>query len=382
MPSLLGTRPPGLIEAVLDQVGVAFAIVDKDGHVVLANQAAHHIFGEKAPIDGKHFDDVRRKYRFQDTQGHDIPFESCMLSRLLAGEAVEPQDVRVIFPDGRTKWLHGAGHQFSVLGLSGVLIVITDETEQVELRRAAEQLHRLEAAAVLAGGLAHDFNNMLTIVNEHLALALTDPGVPEETLGRLQQVSRALAKGRDLVTRLIQFSHSQDLEKRLADMNQVVETTLELVRPMLGKKVRLSTELRAGLPWIEVAPAAIEQVLVNLILNALDAMPQGGELRLQTGLTGPDAVGYQEGERPEQFVSISVADNGVGIPESMQAMIFEPFFTTKPPGKGAGLGLATAYGIIRRHHGSIKVQSQPGAGTKFTIYLPAGKASASTQEAA
>lgn len=381
MPSLLGTRPPGLIEAVLDQVGVALAIIDKQGHVVLANHAAHRILDEAMPLDGKHFAEVRRKYRFQDSEGHDIPFESCMMSRLLAGEAVEPQDVRVIFPDGRTKWLHGAGHQFSVLGLTGVLVVITDETEQVELRRAAEQFHRLEAAAVLTGGLAHDFNNMLTIVNEHLALALTDPGVPEETLQRLQQMSRALGKGRDLVGRLVQFSHTQDFERRVVDMNQVVETTLELMRPMLENKVRLRVELRSGLPSIEVAPAGIEQVLVNLILNALDAMPKGGELVVETGLAGPDAVSHYEGERPETFISISVADNGIGIPESMQPMIFEPFFTTKPPGKGAGLGLASAYGIIRRHRGSIKVKSQPGNGTQFTIYLPVEKTSATRKAA-
>jgi len=381
MPALLGAHPPGLIEAILDDVGVALMIVNNEGRVVLANRAALRILGEKEVGDGLTFAEWRRTYRIQDTQGRDIPVEECALTRLLAGEAVEPQDLRIILPDGRSKWLHAAGHRFSVLGLSGVLIVICDETEQVDLRRTAEQLQRLEAAGVLAGGLAHDFNNMLAVVTENLSLALADPEVPEATRQRLQQMSLALRKGSDLVSRLVQFSHTHEIETRPVQMNRVVETALELVRPMLGNNVRLATHLHPGLPAIEAAPAEIEQVLVNLVLNALDAMPSGGELTVETDLAGPDAVSCHPGERPEQFITISVADNGIGIPESLQAMIFEPFFTTKPPGKGAGLGLATAYGIVRQHHGSIKVLSQPGAGTKFTIYLPVRKAS-TAQEAA
>jgi signal transduction histidine kinase len=381
MPTLLSAHPPGLVEAVLDAVGVALAIVDKAGTVVLANQAAHRIFGEEADIRGVTFFEWGRSYRFQDSEGRDIPTQQCALTRLLAGEAVEPQDLRMILPDGRSKWLHAAGHIFSVLGLTGVLVVICDETEQVELRRTAEQFHRLESAGVLAGGLAHDFNNMLSVVSENAVLALADPGVPEATRERLRQMSQALKKGSDLVSRLVQFSRIHELETRSVQMNEVVEAALELVRPMVGSKVRLTTTLRPGLPSISAAPAEIEQVLVNLVLNALDAMPEGGELRVHTDLAGPDAVGCHEIQKPEQFISISVSDNGVGIPESLQAMIFEPFFTTKPPGKGAGLGLATAYGIVRQHQGSIKVQSQPGAGTKFTIYLPVRKA-ATEQEAA
>ena len=382
MPTLLSAHPAGLLEAVLDDVGVALGIIDKSGKVVLANKAMARIFGEENEIRGVAFTEWRRAFRFQDSEGRDIPTDDCALTRLLAGEPVLPQDLRVILPDGRSKWLHAAGHRFSVLGLTGVLVVICDETEQVDLRRAAEQYHRLESAGVLAGGLAHDFNNMLSVVSENVALALSDPGVPEVTRERLQQMSLALKKGSDLVSRLVQFSRTHELATRRVQINQVVVTALELVRPMLGKSVRLTTNLHPGLPLIEAAPAEIEQVLVNLVLNALDAMPAGGELTIATDLAGADAVGSHEGERPEQFISISVADNGVGIPESLQAMIFEPFFTTKPPGKGAGLGLATAYGIVRQHQGSIKVQSRPGAGTKFTIYLPVKKTSASKKEAA
>jgi signal transduction histidine kinase len=366
----------------LDDVGIALAIVDNTGRLVLANQAAHRMFGEDDLVSGMPFAELRRSFRFQDCQGRDIPIENCAITRLLAGQPVEPQDLRVTLPDGRRKWLHAAGHRFGVLGLTGILIVIDDETEQVELRRGIEQCQRLESAGVLAAGLAHDFNNMLTVISENAALALTDPGVPEATRERLRQMSLAVKKGSDLVSRLVQFSHTRELQKRVVQMNQVVETAVDLVRPIVGNNVRLTVTLHPDLPSIEAARTEIEQVLVNLLLNALDAMPSGGELTVQTELAGPDAVSRHEGERAVGFIAISVADNGVGIPESLQAMIFEPFFTTKPPGRGAGLGLATAYGVVREHQGSIKVQSRPGAGTRFTIYLPVRQISASAGEAA
>ena len=382
MPTLLSAYPPGVIEAALDDVGVALAIVDNIGRVVLANRAALRMFGEEDLVPGIFFSEWRRSFRFLDSQGRDIPLEKCGLLRLLAGQPIEPQDLHVILPDGRRKWLHASGYQFSVMGLAGVLIVVADETEQVELRRSAEKFQRLESAGVLAAALAHDFNNMLEAVSGNAALVLTNPDVPEAARERLRQMSQVVKKGSDLVRRLVQFSHTDELQKRSVQINQVVETAVDLVRPTVGSNVRLTVKLHPDLPSIEIAPRDIEQVLVNLMLNALDAMPTGGELTVETELSGPDAVAWHEGERPEGFIAISVADNGVGIPESLQAKIFEPFFTTKPPGKGTGLGLAAAYGIVHQHHGSIKVRSQPGAGTRFTIYLPVRSIYPSTAEAA
>ena len=383
MPTLLGIHPPGLIEAILDDVGIALFVVNKDHRIVMANKAALRLVGlEELPEEGLNFAKERRRYRIEDDQGQELPIENSPLARLLGGEPVEAQDLHVQMPDGAHRWLHVAGHSFSVMGLNGALVVIADETKQVEMRLATEQFKRLESAGVLAGGLAHDFNNMLAVASENAALVLEDPQLPQSTRERLVQMSAALGRGKDLVSRLVQFSRVQDYERRPVQINQVVEATLQLVRPMLGSNIRLYSDFHPGLPMVEAAPAAIEQVLVNLILNALDAMPEGGQLTVETGLAGPEAVSHHQGERPERFVSISVADNGIGIPDSLQAMIFEPFFTTKPPGKGAGLGLATAYGIIRQHHGSIKVQSQPGSGTRFTIFLPVEKTTASNQEAA
>jgi two-component system, cell cycle sensor histidine kinase and response regulator CckA len=369
MPSLLGLQPPTLLQTILDSVGVALAVIDKAGRFVFTNQAARDMLGHSADPNGMSVLEWRRSCRFQDYQGREIPAEEAPILRALSGEYVEPQDVRITLPDGRRKWLHAASHQFSVLGLSGVLVVITDETEQVELRRAAERFHRIEAVGVLAGGLAHDFNDMLAAVSENVALALSDQGVPETTRTRLQQVALALEKGAALSKRLLQCSRVQRVLTQPVRINEVVNAALELVSPLLKSGIHVKTELRSGLPILEADPTEIEQVLVNLIMNALDAMPEGGELVLRTEVVRRDIVLGHKGDRPSQSVLITVADTGIGIPEDVLDRIFEPFFTTKP-GRGAGLGLSSAYGIVRQHEGQITVESAPGVGTKFSIYLP------------
>ena len=219
MPTLLSTHPPGVIEAVLDDVGIALLIVDNIGRVVLANRAALRMFGEDELVRGSSFTEWRRTFRIQDGQGRDIPLEECALMRLLAGQAMEPQDLHVILPDGRGKWLHVAGYQFSVMGLTGVLIAISDETEQEELRRSAERFKRLESVGMLAAGLAHDFSNMLGVISGNVALALTHPGVPDAIRERLQQTSVAVKKGSNLVGRLVQFSYTGELQKQLVQIN-------------------------------------------------------------------------------------------------------------------------------------------------------------------
>jgi two-component system, cell cycle sensor histidine kinase and response regulator CckA len=369
MPSLLGLQPPALLQAVLDSVGAALAVVDKDGRFVFTNKAMLSMFEAQGDLSGVSLLEWRRNYRFQDSQGRDIPPEDAPIMRALAGQPVEPQYFRVTLPDGRRKWFHAAGHQFSVLGLAGVFVVATDETEDVELRRNQEQYQRLAAVGLLAGGLTHDFNNMLSIVSGNLTLALSDPDVPEITRNRLQQVEIAVEKGSALSRRLLQYSRARNLQIQHVHINEVVKTALELVQPLLGNRIRLKTELQQGLPALEADPGELEQVLVNLVMNAMDAMPEGGELELRTELACPATIPGDKDETPRQYVLISVADTGVGIPEDFQTRIFEPSFTTKP-GNGAGLGLSSAYGIVCQHGGRITVQSSPGAGAKFNIYLP------------
>ncbi|HEY6304892.1 MAG TPA: ATP-binding protein [Candidatus Angelobacter sp.] len=370
MPSLLGLHPQSLLQSILDSVGVALAVIDRDGKFVFTNQAALKMLGATASLSGVSFEEWRRGYVFRDSLGRVIPTEEAPLLRALAGEAIDPQYVGLTLPDGRINWLHAAGHPFSVMGLHGVLVIVTDDTERVELRRAAERAQRVDAIGVLAGGLAHDFNNMLSVISENVALSLAEPDVPAAVRDRLQQMELALEKGAALARRLVQFSRAQEIETQPVQINEAVNTALELVRPLLGKRVRVKTELASNLPFVEADRTEIEQALVNLILNALDAMPEGGELALHTEAVPADAVSADKNDRTKQFVLITVADTGTGIPENLQDSIFDPFFTTKRDGKGAGLGLSSVQRIVHQHNGHIKMQSAPGKGTKFSIYLP------------
>jgi signal transduction histidine kinase len=355
----------------LDQAGVALVIVDDDGDFAFTNQSALRMFGITRPMNGMSLVDWRRDYRFQNTEGLEIPIEQSLIMRALAGEQTDPQDIRVTLPDANIRWLHGASHRFSVLGLNGVFMIITDETDQIELRRIAEREHRLETAGLVAGGLAHDFDNMLSIVTGNINLALCDPEVSVDTRGNLQLAARAAHKAAAVASRFGQVSHPHETRIRGIAVNDIVNASLGLVHPLPGSGVALTLDLREGLPKIEADPEEIEQALINLILHALDAMPQGGELKVSTGFeyrpTG-------EGGRSKQFVTIGVSDTGMGIPKHLQARIFEPFFTFKPEGRGSGLGLSSAYRIVRQHGGRIEVESAPGTGTKFTVFLPAKRA--------
>ena len=369
MSSLLTLDPQEVLKSVLDNVGVAVAVIDHQGRIVYTNQAVCKMFGAAATADLP-FGEWRRDYKFQDSQGREIPTEQAPLSRALAGEEVKPHYVRVTLPDGRVKWLHGASHRFTVLGLTGVLVVATDETEQAELRQALEQAQRIEAVGILAGGLAHDLNNLLSILSGNIALALGDEGVREITRGRLQQMQTALAKSSALVSRLMKYSRKQDTQIRPIQINEVVKAALELVRPLLKSEVAVRTQLSDRLPDVQADSSQLEQVFVNLILNALEAMPDGGKLSFCTELVSGDAVPGGDDDQKKQFVLVTVADTGIGISKNLLPNIFEPFSTTKPIGEGTGLGLSSAQLIVHQHNGHINVQSVSGAGTKFSIYLP------------
>jgi PAS domain S-box-containing protein len=381
MSSTPGLHPETFLHAVLDNVGVALLVIDSEGRFVFTNQAALRMFGSAGSLDRLCVDKVRRNYVFRDSQRRPIPLEQAPIMRALAGEEVPPQRVEVILPDGRTKWLHAAGHQFSVFGLTGVFVIITDETEQVELRLALEQAQRAEALGLLAGGLVHDLNNMLSLISGNIAILQADGNVSENTQARLQQMTLAVKKGAALANRLARYSRAREPHTSAVQINDLVNVALELVEPLLKDRVSVKTEL-GSVPVVEVDPSRIEQVLVNLILNALDAMPEGGELTLRTALVDRLAAAEIElhqgqRERAASFVCVTVADTGIGIPEKLQKDIFYPFFTTKPEGRGSGLGLATASAIVRQHNGFINVQSAPGAGAKFSIYLPAKEAGTS-----
>jgi signal transduction histidine kinase len=375
--SIFALQPEGLLQTVFDHVGVAIAVINDERIIAYANQVFYSILGKDRDLTGMRLEDLSECFHFQDSSGRDIPLTESAVMRALAGKPhVESRDLRVTFPDGRCKWLHNSVHRFSIMGLSGVLVIMTDETTDVELQRVAEQIDRLEMLGTLSKSLAHDFNNILQAIRSNAFLALTDASVPESARVRLQQISLATETASELVRRLMQFGRSQELKVQQLQLNDLVSDALRLLGPMLHSGISVHTDLGANLPMVEADRVQMEQVLVNLILNSLEAMPGGGRLDIKTEVAEPS---LDRGSAEERFVLISVSDTGVGISEEAQPHIFEPFYTTKPAGQSTGLGLSSVFGIVRQHGGVIRVKSKLGEGTKFTISLPTRKLSSVAQ---
>jgi two-component system cell cycle sensor histidine kinase/response regulator CckA len=249
-------------------------------------------------------------------------------------------------------------------------------------RNAAERqmqlLHaqRLEAAGLLAGGVAHDFNNLLAVIKGSCEVLLKLTDVEDPRAEMLKQIEAAAGRATMLTRQLLAFGRRQVLEPRVIDLNRTIEALEQLCRPLVGEKIELVWSLAPELPAISADPAQIEQVLINLIVNARDAMPAGGTVELQTarasaGETRALDVGNS------RFVRLSVKDSGAGMAPEVKAKIFEPFFTTKAPGKGTGLGLSTVYGIVRQSGGFITVESEVAQGTTFHVFLPESDRAAS-----
>ena len=252
-----------------------------------------------------------------------------------------------------------------------MLSLFRDVTTQRQLEEQLRQSQKMEAIGQLAGGVAHDFNNILTVIQGHASLLMA-ANLGESSGKSAEQIVQAAERAAGLTRQLLTFSRRQLIQPKQLDVNKVVGNMTNMLGRLLGEDVTLQLNYCQSPPMVEADAGMLEQVLLNLAVNARDAMPKGGQLAIRIAIADlEDAFGEGQSEaRTGRFVCLSVTDTGKGITPENQRRIFEPFFTTKEIGKGTGLGLATAYGIVKQHHGWIEVESQVGNGTTFRIYLP------------
>ncbi|MFW5718377.1 MAG: response regulator [Spirochaetota bacterium] len=266
---------------------------------------------------------------------------------------------------------------------SGWVVVIHDVSERFEqqkaLRRQEEQLRRsqkMEAVGRLTGGIAHDFNNLLTVILGYAKLLKEGlprgADEPEALQSDVDGIQKAAIRSAALTRQLLAFSRHQIMEPRVVDVNEIVADMEKMIQRLVSDDVRTQVDLVANPAQVLVDPSQLEQVLMNLVVNARDAMPDGGRLAIRTGVrtVGAEQMKGHDGVEPGEFVTISVRDTGVGMSEEVVERVFEPFFTTKGMGQGTGLGLSTVYGIVAQSGGFIELDSVEGRGTTFTVHLP------------
>ena len=352
---------------------VIVGILDAEGRVQLWNPAAERILGwSAAEALGKVLPTVTpdKREEFRD-----------LLRGVLSGRPLEGLEVVRQRKDGTPVELrvYSAPLRDPQGEATGVVAIMVDVTAhnraQAELRATREQLlhaQKLEAVGRLAGGVAHDFNNLLTVIQGYAQMACdrTPPDAPARR--QLEQVLRAGTRASELTRQLLAFSRRLPAEPRIVDPGHQVRDMEKMLRRLIGETIELRLEVAADVGEVRVDPGQLEQVLMNLAVNARDAMPQGGRLLLEVAGVDLDepAARLLEGVSPGRWVRLAVVDTGVGMSPEVRARLFEPFFTTKEQGKGTGLGLATVYGIVEQAGGFLRVESELGRGSRFEVWLP------------
>lgn len=256
--------------------------------------------------------------------------------------------------------------------ITGAVLIFRDLTERAGLQDQLRQSQKMEAIGRLAGGIAHDFNNLLTVILGYCALAVSRPGIVSDLREELQEIRQAGERATALVGQLLAFSRKQVLRPRVLDLNEVIIGTHQMLRRVIGEDIILSNNARPELGHVLADAGQIEQIILNLAVNARDAMPKGGKITIETANVELDD-GYARTHSevvPGRHVMLAVSDTGHGMDAETQAHIFEPFFTTKEIGKGTGLGLSTVFGIVKQSGGHIWLYSEPGKGTTFKVYFP------------
>jgi two-component system, cell cycle sensor histidine kinase and response regulator CckA len=283
-------------------------------------------------------------------------------------------EYRIIAADGTIRWLQDRGRfvsddQGNRTGWQGIIL---DITKTKELEDQLRQAQKLESVGLLAGGIAHDFNNMLTAINGYSELTLRKMEASDPLRRNIEEIRKAGQRSADLTHQLLAFSRKQILQPIILDLNETIRDTTTMLDRLIGEHIQLTTTLNPKIGLVKVDQGQLSQIIMNLAVNARDAMPHGGRLTIETAnvFLGPDYARENIGVLPGPYVMLAVSDSGNGMSAEVKEHIFEPFFTTKEVGDGTGLGLATVYGIIKQSGGTIEVYSEESIGSTFTIYLP------------
>ena len=349
---------------LIETAGAAIVSLAPDGTIREWNHEAERLFGWPR-------DEMLGRDYFEDC----LPVEARVGARadmleVLAGEPIKGHETAVLTRAGARRvvlWNLTLGAGDSIRAAE-IIAIGVDVTEQRRLEEHYRQAQKMEAVGRLAGGVAHDFNNLLTVINGYSEALLTQGVAGADLQEPLEEIYKAGERAATLTRQLLAFSRKSLLQPRVLDLNALVGETERMLRRLIGADVLLVTDLDADLARVKVDPGQIEQVILNLCINARDAMPQGGRLTIET--RNVELASLDVEMAPGRHVLLAVTDTGHGMSDEVKARIFEPFFTTKEKGKGTGLGLATVYGIVQQSGGQVTVESEEGRGTTFRIFLP------------
>ncbi|GEM_PF-154317 len=350
---------------VLAESSPSMILIAVGDHLVFANRAAEQVTGySREELSGRNLWSLVAPESLE-------AFAERRRERLAGQMGAMRYEVKMATKTG-AKWLDLTTTDILYEGQPAVLGNAVDITERKLMEEQFRQAQKMEAVGRLAGGVAHDFNNLLMIVRGYTELLLDSGELSPGLQRNAEQIAKAAERASGLTHQLLAFSRKQVLAPQVLDLNTVVAGVDKMLHRLIGEDIELVTRPCAGLWHVKADPGQLEQVLLNLAINARDAMPRGGRLTLETRNVELDArfVRHHSGSRPGQHVLLTVSDNGAGMPPDVRSRIFEPFFTTKEVGRGTGLGLATVYGIVKQSNGYITVESEPGQGTTFHIYLP------------
>jgi PAS domain S-box-containing protein len=372
------------LRLLLDSTGEGIYALDLEGRCVLCNPAAVRMLGYDRAEDllGRPIHSLIHHTRADGTPYPPQECKSFLAAR--QGVGIEVDDEVFFRRDGTAVPVEYRSYPVERNGQPvGLVVTFTDVTTRRNLETQIRQSQKMEAVGRLAAGIAHDFNNLLTVINGYSDLLL-ETTLDADAQDKLRSVRAAGDRAATLTHQLLAFSRQQVLQPRVLDLNGVVRDLEPLLRRSIGEDIELTCELAADLRPVKADPSQLDQVLMNLVVNARDAMPNGGRIRIETSNAVLDEAGVRPhpGLAPGHYALLSVSDTGTGIQDEVQSHIFEPFFTTKPQGKGTGLGLPTVFGIARQSGGTVVVDSVWGRGTAMRVYLPTHESAATAAAAA